>query len=755
MHNDEMIPCQDLIEDSNTSNNIHFQTILDHRMSRRGFIAKTTSGAMALAFAASVTGCSDDDSNPEPNPSNPGETPTGPVDEHAWSDSKSRPSKLSFEPVKKNTQNFFSVPEGYQLKVLYAVGDPINPAYEEKKDAELPSGASYQFRAGDNHDGMSFFGMDPVAKKYAAKESKQGLLVLNHEYLQQSQLHTPVGVITNPDGTRPEDQVLREVNAHGVSVIEVIKDDATQEVKINLNSEFNRRITAATEMDIRGPAQGSDMVKTKFSPDGLRTRGTFANCGNGYTPWGTYLTAEENWSGYFSRQANDVREIAKEEVSLSRYGRGGMGARSSQYKWDTPLAELTGQIDLYERWDISIKAENALQDFRNSLNTCGFIVEIDPFDNRQRPVKRTALGRFAHEDCRSSNPIPGQPLAFYMGDDATGEYIYKFVSEALWDPKDVNGGYAAGDKYMNKGTLYVAKFNDDGSGEWLELTHGKNGLDASNTTYPFSGQDDVVINARLAADHVGATKMDRPEWVAVNPANGEVYVTLTNNGSRGRSYPTDGANPRSYIDFRGTSAGSSGNMNGHIIRFRENQDQVSAQGFTWDIFIFGAEARAEANINLSGLDDYNDFSSPDGMWFDPRGVLWIQTDDGQYTDETNCMMLAALPGSVGDGGAAIAASTKPEGQPTFVGAQLSNERVRRFLTGPSGCEITGVTMTPDYKAIFVNVQHPGGAWPANQSSRYSALGKVPRSATVVITRKDGGMIAGEALEQEQAQSQPA
>ena len=747
MKNEDMIPCQDLVEDSNNSNNTHFQTILDQYTSRRSFIAKTTSGAMALAFAATVSGCSDDDNDsgtPDSNPTTPPDT-TSP-DQHAWSDLKARPNKLAFEPVRKNTQNFFSVPEGYELKVLYAVGDPINPAYPEKTDATLASGASYQFRSGDNHDGMSFFGMHPINKNYAAKESTQGLLVLNHEYLQQSQLHTPEGTITI-DGVRPEDQVLREVNAHGVSVIEISKDANTQDVKINLNSNFNRRITAATEMEINGPARGSDLVKTIFSPDGTLTRGTFANCGNGYTPWGTYLTAEENWSGYFARQANDTRAIAKEEISLSRYGRGGTDARSSQYRWNTPVAELTGDKGLYDRWDISVKGANALADYRNVMNTCGFIVEIDPFSATTRPVKRTALGRFAHEDCRCSNPIPGQPLAFYMGDDATGEYIYKFVSEAVWDPKDVNGGYTAGDKYMDKGTLYVAKFNDDGTGEWLELTHGKNGLTAANEIYPFAGQDDIVINARLAADHVGATKMDRPEWVAVNPENGEVYVTLTNNSNRGRAYETDAANPRSYIDFKGSSASNSGNMNGHIIRFSEAKNTVTATSFAWDIFLFGAEARAASNINLSGLDDLNDFSSPDGMWFDPRGILWIQTDDGQYTDETNCMMLAALPGTVGDGAKALAASTKAEGQETFVGAKLSNDRVRRFLTGPSGCEITGVTITPDYKAIFVNVQHPGGAWPANQSERYSRLGKVPRSATVVITRKDGGAIAGEALEQ--------
>src|SRR5690606_20364428 len=381
MQNKEMIPCQDLTEDSNTSNNTHFQTILNQYINRRSFIAKTGSGAMALAFAASVSGCSDDndDTSSGPTPPNPDKE----NDKHVWSDLAQRPNKLSFEAVKKNTQNFFSVPEGYELNVLYAVGDPINSSYPEKTDSELPSGPSYQFRAGDNHDGMSFFGMDPTKKNYSLKESKQGLLVLNHEYLQQSQLHTPVGVITTEDGKRPEDQIIREVNAHGVSVIEIQKDPNTQNVKINLNSPFNRRITAATEMELRGPARGSDLVKTRFSPTGTLTRGTFANCGNGYTPWGTYLTAEENWSGYFSRDEGDVRPD-NEQVALARYGRG--KSAESQYLWDKTDAELTGDRDLYDRWNITADPNgNALSDYRNAINTCGFIVEIDPFSANTRP----------------------------------------------------------------------------------------------------------------------------------------------------------------------------------------------------------------------------------------------------------------------------------------------------------------------------------------------------------------------------------
>ena len=480
--------------------------------------------------------------------------------------------------------------------------------------------------------------------------------------------------------------------------------------------------------------------------------GTINNCGNGYTPWGTYLTTEENFNQYFSREDTDRSE--NELVSLNRY----KIPTNSGYRWHTVENRIADEEYQYDRWLTRKEMDlTASQDFRNSTNTFGWIVEIDPFASNERPVKRTALGRFAHEDCRASRAIQGQNLAFYMGDDSTGEYIYKFVSDSKWDQRDVNGGYAAGDKYMNNGKLYVAKFDfneatQSATGQWIELSIN-HPLIANYDKYRFADQADVLVNARLAGDAVGATKMDRPEWVAVNPKNGEVYVTLTNNSNRGRSYETDAANPRNYFDNDSGSTSLRGNINGHIIRLREDGDTTTASSFVWDIFLFGAEADSLSNVNLSGLTDANDFSSPDGMWFDPRGVLWIQTDDGAYTNETNCMMLAALPGQVGDGQITQAKSGDST-QVTPAGASLDDSKLRRFLTGPSGCEITGVTMTPDYKAIFVNVQHPGGTWPSNHPTELNlsrGVGTRPRSATVVITRKDGGVIAGEALEQ----SQPA
>ncbi|MGL1829418.1 UNVERIFIED_CONTAM: DUF839 domain-containing protein [Acinetobacter sp. HSTU-ASm16] len=714
--------------DNNTSDNIHFRDILEQSMSRRSLIAKTASGAVALALASTLTGCND--SNDDNNNSTPAVDPN------------KRPEKLNFKPVAKNLNDIVTVPEGYQATVLYALGDSINPRVGAWDDNNIPSGPSFQFRSGDCHDGMHYFGLNTSSNRFDDNVSTQGLLVMNHEYINPTFLH-PKGP-TKVDNRRPEDEVLREMNAHGVSIIHIKKDATTQKVEFIQSSVFNRRITASTGMDFAGAAAGADLLVTSYSPSGKQTRGTHNNCGNGYTPWGTYLTTEENFIGYFQRSSSDdLKRQPHEIIALNRYGL--KAGSSSRYGWETAIGQIEAQ-DLYSRWNADVNAAQAAQDYRNGPNTFGWMVEIDPFDVRQNPVKRTSLGRFAHEDsaCRV---VAGQPLAFYMGDDSRGEYIYKFVSTANWDVKDINGGYTMGDKYLNSGILYVAKFNNDGTGQWIELSYGKNGLDASNKTYPFRHQADVVTFARLAADSVGATKMDRPEWCTVHPENGEVYVTLTNNSNRGSSYPTDAANPRNYEDTYAGSKTNKGNVNGHIIRFKETDNKTTATTFKWDIYLFGAEAKMAANINLSGLNDNNDFSSPDGMWFDARGVLWIQTDDGAYTDVTNCMMLAALPGTLGDGTTA----TTSNGQQTIVGAKVTDENLRRFLVGPKECEITGIAMTPDNKAIFINVQHPGedsssydkpsSHWPATQTDPSNTTAR-PRSATVVITRKDGGVIAG-------------
>ena len=708
-------------DSTNPSANPHIDDIIAVRMSRRGVLKGGIAVTATTLLGGSLSACG------------------------GSSSTKDSALALNFDAVAKNKNDIVTVPAGYEVSILHALGDPLTSTDAVWADNGSESADSYNNRIGDGHDGMHYFGLSD-AGAFQANRSDRGLICVNHEYVVGPFALHPAGrtVVNNVRTVAAE--VDKEINAHGVSVAEIRRGASGTAMSMVKGSTYNRRITSATPMAFSGPARGNSLVQTKFSPAGTDTRGTNNNCGNGYTPWGTYLTCEENFTNVIARAAGDnALRSAKEVVGLNRYGM--TQGRRSPYLWDT-----AGSDDLYARWSASVTGASATADYRNIFNTFGWIVEIDPFAPTSTPLKHSALGRFAHEGCWPCKAVAGKPVVFYMGDDSRNEYIYKFVSKALWDAADVGKGHVAGQKYMGEGTLYVAKFNADGSGTWVELTHGKNGLDASNATYAFADQADVVVHARLAGDVVGATKMDRPEWGAVNPINGEVYMTLTNNSNRvsptatptGSQLKPDTANPRYYEDLKNGTTSQKGNPNGHIIRWRETGNDPAATTFAWDIYLFAAEAGAAADVNLSGLTDVNDFSSPDGLWFDQNGMLWIQTDDGAYTDVTNCMMLAAIPGKVGDGAAAVAAG----GTPTIKGANATPTTVRRFLVGPKECEITGIAMTPDRKTMFINVQHPGedgslGAmtshWPASQTDAAST--KRPRSATVVITRSNGGEIA--------------
>ena len=711
----------------NFSDNAHIDELLAARLSRRhalqGGIGVTT-GLLLGGSALAATG------------------------KHHAAQAKKIGLKLGFDSVAKHRDDKVTLPAGYQMSILHALGDPLHWGDESWKGDGSESADSYQRRIGDGHDGMYFFGLGESGR-FDARRSDRGLLCVNHEYVVAPYALHPNGKTAG--ATRVATEVEKEILAHGVSVVEVRRDAQGAGMSLVRGSRYNRRITSATPMAFAGPVKGSELVQTRFSPDGMKTRGTNNNCANGYTPWGTYLTCEENYTNVISRHINgsagdDAKRSAKEIAGLKRYGMA--DGRKSPYGWDS-----AGTDDLFARWNSVVSGASAGEDYRNSFNTFGWVVEIDPFRPDSTPVKRSALGRFNHEGAWPVPALKGQPIVIYTGDDARNEYIYKFVSKALWDEADVNGGLAAGAKYLDEGTLYVARFNADGSGEWLELTHGKNGLDANHQPYPFADQADVLVHARLAADALGATKMDRPEWGAVNPLNHEVYMTLTNNSNRvapsatptGSQLKPDAANPRHYSDTfnaGGKTKVNSGNPNGHIIRWKELGGQASTR-FSWDIYLFGAENEAPADVNLSGLSAVNDFSSPDGLYFDPRGLLWIQTDDNAYTDVSNCMMLAAVPGRVGDGGQAMAAG----GTATRIGAQATPDSVRRFLVGPKDCEITGIAITPDGRTMFCNIQHPGeesrldalsSHWPDSQTHPGST--QRPRSATLVITRRDGGPI---------------
>ncbi|MDP3405313.1 MAG: PhoX family phosphatase [Brevundimonas sp.] len=666
---------------------------------------------------------------------------------------------LGFDAIAKSLEDRVTVPEGYSVSVLYALGDPIAPGVPAPRNDGTDT--DYARRSGDCHDGMHFFGLNAAGQRDDAA-SGRGLLCINHEYVIEDYLHAD-GALTVVDGARTvRSEVDKEIDCHGVSVIEV-RGTPEGGWRYDPAAPLNRRITPNTPVAIHGPARGSGRMRTLYSPTGVAGRGTVNNCANGYAAWGSYLTCEENWAGYFNRAAGDdaVRPAAVVQA-LNRYG-----VRSGVFpglNWGT-LAVSDPAETRYRRWDASAGVDQPADgsgDFRNEPNQFGWVVEIDPYDPASTPRKRTALGRIAHEGAWPAEFVAGRPPVYYMGDDSRGEYFYKFVSATPWDPADADrtDRLAVGDKYLDDGTLYVARFDATGAGVWLPLVFGMGGLTADNALYPFEDQADVLIHARLAADAVGATRMDRPEWAAVNPANGEVYLTLTNGNATSRPIDgTDAANPRHYNDPRGPEeTAQRGNPNGHILRLREAGDTAVAGAFQWDIYLFGAGSDLDADsINLSGLDASNDFASPDGLWFsrpsNPGGrntpLLWIQTDDGSFSDQTNNQMLLAIPGRVGDGGPRTITNTDAGGatrrQATIVG-KAPGLMLKRFLVGPRRCEITGIDSTPDGRTVFVNIQHPGEGgsalnprshWPASQTGPSTAL---PRSATIVITRNDGGVV---------------
>jgi len=608
-------------------------------------------------------------------------------------------SKLGFKAIAVSDADTVVVPEGYTARVLIPWGEPITgsfPAYKLEN-----TGDEQAMQVGAHHDGMHFFpieGRDPFAGS-----STDGLLVLNHEYVEPRYMHKAAiglaldseGVPIKADGTREADQVRKELNAHGVTVVRLRQQaDRTWAVE---RDPRNRRITMLTPMELRGPVRGSALVKTKYSPDGTRTRGTLNNCGHGVTPWNTYLTCEENWAGYF-RNGDEVDQKPNLPREHARYG---VETGMSRFGWE--LAD--NGADEFARFDASKKAANATQDYRNEPNTFGWVVEIDPFDPNSTPIKHTALGRFAHETVSFQPVVEGQPIVCYSGDDARFEYIYKYVSTQPYRRATANGSL------LDDGTLYAAKFNDDGTGEWLALKFGENGLTPANG---FKDQADILVNTRTAADFVGATKMDRPEWGAVDPATGEVYFTLSNN-SRREETQVDAANPRPKNEW------------GHIIRWKESGNPAGTR-FEWDIFVLAGPEGDSRKASGEALDADSIFACPDGLWVDPDSRIWIQTDmsesvlnQGEFAQFGNNQMLAADP---------------------------TSGEIRRFLTGPRGQEITGVITTPDKRTMFINVQHPGAAvtkedfaagklnsrWPDRNPAMY------PRSATVVITKDDGGII---------------
>ena len=574
---------------------------------------------------------------------------------------------LGFDSIAAATADSISLPPGYRSAVLISWGQPLQangPAFDSSGNG---SADAQEVQFGDNNDGMSLFAFPD--------DPNRALMAINNEYTNYRYLY--------PHGGQPTSaQEVRKAQAsEGVSVIEIQrKGDAWQFVQ---GSPFNRRIHGNTPIRLGGPAAGHALLKTRADNTGTRALGTFQNCANGKTPWGTYLTCEENFTDCFG--SSDPAQTF--DPAQKRYG---VVAASKEIGWH-----------LHDpRFDVAVNP--------NELNRHGWVVEIDPFDPQSVPVKRTALGRFKHENAALAETLDGRAVV-YMGDDERGEFIYKFISRDKIDHKNPKANH----DLLDHGTLYVARFdagdkNPDrprGQGQWIELSHGKNGLDSSSG---FANQAEVLIHARLAASAVGATRMDRPEWIVVSPKDGQVYCTLTNNVKRGEDgQPAGGPNPREK------------NVYGQILRWKERNNDHAAAAFDWDLFVVAGNPVVHAKTPKGGsanITPHNMFNSPDGMGFDDAGRLWILTDGdasnaGDFAGMGNNQMLCADPAS---------------------------GEIRRFMVGPVGCEVTGISFSPDYKTLFVGIQHPGENG-GSTFPQHLPNGK-PRSSVMAISREDGGIV---------------
>ena len=559
--------------------------------------------------------------------------------------------RVDFEPIAPNTLDTVSVPPGYGWHVVAKWGDPMWSHSIPFDQATRGSGTSQELAFGDNNDGMALF-----------DDAGRSILAVNNEFVNRRIMFGGVG-IGEPD---TPDDVRKGKAGHGVSIVEIAQSDARWSIVVD--SPYNRRITADTPMLITGPAAAHDLLKTEADPTGRSSKGTWNNCGSGRTPWGTYLACEENFNGYFS--SSDPRV----EVS-AEFRRYGVGIRDRGHAW--------ASVD--ERFDISRHP--------NEPNRAGYVVEVDPLDPASTPKKRTALGRFKHENAEVVVAATGR-IVVYMGDDERGEFLYRFVSDRSFIEDGDN------DDLLDSGRLFAARFGDGGRGEWVEFTPASTGM---------ASQAEICIHTRQAASAVGATTMDRPEWVASNPMKPEVYCCLTNNRNRGirpnaggDATPVGGPNPRAK------------NLYGQIVRWKPDGGDHLAGGFAWDLFVVAGNplVHDDDRAGSANVDKDNMFNSPDGLAFDRNGMLWIQTDgkysnSGDFDGQGNNQML------VGD----------PE-----------TGEIQRFLVGPRECEVTGITWSTDRRTLFVGIQHPGEK---GDSHFPDGGGTTPRSCVVAITRDDG------------------
>lgn len=641
-------------EPRNTTSNPTMGELISARFSRRGFLK----GSLAVsAIAATVS----------------------PLAILTAGDAKAAgTSAFSFKEIEAGVDQTHHVAEGYDANILLRWGDGLFADAPEFDPAKQTAAAQAK-QFGYNNDYVGYIPLEG--------SDEHGLLVVNHEYT-NPHLMFP-GLVTLAEGKitmspLSQEQVDIEMAAHGGTIVEIKKVDGKWQVV--KDGQYNRRITVNTEMEVRGPAAGHDRLKTNEDPTGTKVFGTINNCAGGVTPWGTYVMAEENIHGYFGG------ELPADHREAANYER--LGLPEGSYEW----------FNFYDRFDVSKEP--------NEPNRFGYVVEVDPMDPNSVPKKRTAMGRFKHEGAESIVSKNGN-VVFYLGDDERFDYVYKFVTAGTFNPDD----RAANMDLLDQGTLYVAKFAEDGSMEWMPLVHGEGPLTEANG---FASQADVVIETRRAADLLGATKMDRPEDIQPNGTNGKVYVMLTNN-TRRKAEQVDAANPRAENAF------------GHIIEITETDGDFAATKGKWEVLLkCGDPSIAEVGATFSTDTTANGwFGMPDNCAVDSDGRLWVSTDGNS-------------PSGTGRTDGLWAVDTEGEARATS----------KLFFRVPVGAEMCGPVFTGNGETLFLAVQHPGDGgddWDGfGRPSYYEDLSTrwpdfndaMPvRPSVVVITKQGGGKIA--------------